>query len=227
MKFLFGVLMIFWCYRVQAQRPHNGGWLSANVPVTINKQWQWHNDGGFRTLGMSLSGHQYLYRTGLRHSLSSASSVAGGVAFFFTRTSFNKINHEFGKEFRTWQEITNDKKIAGSLQLNLRFRTEQRFFQQTIRNNEFTAHRFRVRAGLTYSINQKWDVQFADEYMHQLAHGQFKFDQTRIILNSGYHISANSIIRVGYMWLKWPVSSQHIVTATIQQQIRWHGAGKS
>lgn len=216
------------CLAVNAQRPSGAVWLALSVPVKLNTKWQWHNDAGYRTLGLHSYAQQYLYRTGGRFQFSKTSTAAAGVAFFFTRTSFSKTNHEFGKEFRTWQELQYEQKTLSKISFEGRMRTEQRFFQSTRTKELYTAHRFRLRAGIVYTITAKWAMQLSEEYMQQLAHSEFRFDQSRILLTATHHFNSTANVRAGYMWLLWPAaSSQHIFTVSFQKQISLHGTAKS
>lgn len=223
MRNLTVILFVMIKFTAHAQRPATGAWFTLNMPVKLTNKWQIHNDGSYRTLGNRISASQYLYRTGIRYQINSSLSAASGVAFFFTRTSFKKENHEFGREFRTWQELLYQKQIGAKLQWLNRFRSEQRFFQATKTKDAFTVHRFRLRTAFVYSFTKKWSVTVSEEYFRQTAHHKFSFDQNRVITTGIYHFNPSTQLQAGYMWLLWPESSQHIVTFTFQKTISWHG----
>lgn len=209
---------------VQAQRPHEGVWLSANVPVKFSSKWQWHNDGGYRTLGLNSAASQFLYRSGIRFVKNNRLNFAGGFALFYTRTSFAKTNHEFGKEFRTWQEINFQHQLAEKLQWQSRFRTEQRFFSETSSKPAYTGYRFRLRTAFIQLITEKISLQLAEEYMQQYTNGNLAFDQNRLMINGLFKCGNLTQIQAGYMWLAWPaLSNQHILTLTIQKSILING----
>jgi hypothetical protein len=230
MKLLKVCLMIIICVinvAVMAQRPRQSVWIGATMPVQLGSKWYWHNDAGYRTLGIQTNAQQFLYRTGGRLQVSGAVSVASGIAFFFTRTSFSKENPEFGREFRTWQELLYEKKKGANLLLSGRLRAEQRYFESTAVTDAYTAHRLRLRGGFTVNVTDKWSVQVMDENMQQFSHSAFAFDQNRLLLNGCFQVNTATVIRAGYMWLLWPSSSQHVATVTYHHQINWHGAGKN
>ena len=221
------ILFVMIKFTAHAQRPATGAWLTLNMPVRLTNKWQIHNDGSYRTLGSRISALQYLYRTGIRYQINSSLSSATGVAFFFTRTSFNKENHEFGREFRTWQELLYQKQIGNKLQWVNRFRSEQRFFEATERKESFTAHRFRLRSAVIYKVSESWSLNLSDEYFRQSAHGNFSFDQNRIIASAVYQFNQSTQLQGGYMWLLWPESSsQHIATFTLYKNISLNDAVK-
>jgi Protein of unknown function (DUF2490) len=102
-------------------------WNTFQFPVQFSSKWQIHNDISYRTVGVSASAYQYTFRTGIRRFINDKWNVATGLAFFFTRTSFDKTYHEFGREFRLWQEVVKENKLNKKLSLFNRFRTEERF----------------------------------------------------------------------------------------------------
>lgn len=208
---------------IWAQRPGQGIWLSLQMPVAIGKKWQWHQDMGYRTVGLSIRPAQYLYRTGLRYRLGQETSVAAGIAGFFTRSLLLADQGEFGKEFRFWQEVNWVREKQQQRQWQVRGRIEQRFFSATKTKSEAYANRFRLRVALTEQIKGPWNVQIADEWMQQQKSGTCSFDQNRVILNIIKKGKSQSQWAAGYMWLKWPRESQHIITVAYQQTIRLHG----
>ncbi|MBX9785610.1 MAG: DUF2490 domain-containing protein [Chitinophagaceae bacterium] len=226
MKNIPVILFLILKCTAHAQRPSTGAWFTANVPVKIKGKWQMHNDGSYRTLGNRTAASQYLYRTGIRYQVNTSLSATAGVAFFFTRTSFDKGNPEFGREFRTWQELLYQKQISPGLQWHNRLRTEQRFFEETKRRDAFTAHRFRLRSALICKVAKNWSVNVSEEYFRQLAHREFSFDQNRVIATAIYQLNKTTQLQGGYMWLLWPQSSsQHLLTFTFQKTISLHGTG--
>ncbi len=198
-------------------------WLSAQLPVQFNNKWQWHNDGGYRTLGNSVSVLQYFYRTGLRYNLNKNWSVAAGVACFASRTTFTKQNHEFANEFRFWEEVNYKTALTKKTQLSTRLRIEQRSFAATSSKISYHAFRYRVKSQIQQTLSSKWAVQIADEYMQQYDHSTLSFDQNRLITNAVYFLNNKTQINLGYMWLQWPAhSAQNILTLSFQKTISLH-----
>jgi hypothetical protein len=225
-RFVF--IFMFFPVLVFAQtRPEEGIWVTLNMPVDFSSKWQMHNDASYRTLGVNTEPLQYLYRPGIRYVLNEKYSVATGVAFFFTRTTFNKDNDEFGSEFRTWQELNVNQRFDLKRKLQIRFRSEQRFFEETNRRDAFTAHRFRLRINFHQELFKHWSLILAEEYMQQYANNDFVFDQNRLITAMAYHLNETTHLQFGYMWLLWPQeSSQHLLNITIQKRIQLYGKNK-
>lgn len=205
------------------QRPETGAWFAVYVPVNFSKNLQLHNEGGYRTLGSSVSALQYLYRTAVRYNFNKQWNTAAGAAFFFTRTSFTKTNDEFGHEFRLWQEMNYQGRLNKTLHWQIRIRPEQRFFEATSIRSKYTAFRLRIRPGITQKLNDKWSIQLADEYMRQHIKQGFLFDQNRLMLSALYHLNKTTQMQGGYMWLKWPSGNQHILTIAFSKTISLYG----
>jgi hypothetical protein len=198
-------------------------WTTLQLPVEVSPKWQAPVDFSYRTIGISASAFQYTFRAGIRRIINDKWNVASGLAFFFTRTSIKKENHEFGRESRLWQEAVLENRINDKLVLQNRFRAEERFFATTTNPASFAALRLRYRLAVIQTINEKWVVQLADECMHQLAEEMFSFQQNRVNVSFAYLFSNLSRILAGYIWSKLPASSQHFITFTYQKFIRLHG----
>jgi Protein of unknown function (DUF2490) len=201
-------------------------WASVQLPVQLSAKWQVVNDASYRTLGFSASSFQYTFRTGLRYSVTEKFSIASGIASFNTRTSFKKENHEFGREFRLWQEAAYNIPLSKKTVLQNRFRTEERFFSSTNTRKAFNALRLRYRLAAVQTINKNWKFLLADEYMHQLANKKLLFQQNRVNIAGIYVINPSAQVQAGYIWSKLTGANQHFITFTFQKIILAHGNNK-
>jgi hypothetical protein len=216
-------IVLFTTISVAAQRPSTAAWLTLQLPVPLRQKWQWHNDAGYRTLGASIQGQQYFYRTGMRYVFNKSWDAAAGTALFFTRTNFDKNNAAFGSEFRLWLEGNVRKNITSTTKYAIRLRTEQRFFSRTALRPAFNALRYRVRLQLQHHVNQNWSVIVQNEYMQQYATHKLAFDQNRTVISSLHKFSANTQLQAGYMWLQWPHQShQHVAMLSFIKNIQLH-----
>ena len=201
-KYLFIILVLCNVSKVFAQDPKGEMWFSISMPVHFGKQntWQWTNDASYRTNGMSLVPHLYLYRSGIRHQLNSHWNVAAGGALLFTRVSYNKNDHEFGQENRLWQEVVHQTSQSATFRLQNRFRVEERFFDAVENRSAFHAVRFRYRSLLTYAVRKNLLMQVADEYMQQLADAHLKFNQNRLYATLIRTLAKQSQVQLSYIW---------------------------
>ena len=200
-------------------------WNTIQLPLQLSTKWQVPVDFSYRTIGFSSSAYQYTGRVGIRRYLNDKWSVATGIALFFTRHTFNKTDSEFGREFRLWQEVLQEKKLNGKYSIQNRIRSEERFFTATSTNDAYTALRLRYRLGLIRMINEKWKMQLSDEYMEQLALRRFKFQQNRVGISLSYIFGYLSQVQAGYIWSELSKSAQHFITLSFQKSIALHGNG--
>ncbi len=189
-------------------------WNTVQFPVHISEKWQLHNDFSYRFITASGAAYQFTVRSGVRKIINEKWNVASGAALFFTRTSFEKANHEFGTEFRVWQEVINEKKLNGKLSLLNRLRFDERFFASTSARDAYAALRIRYRVALIQTIAEKWKLQLTDEYMEQLSRGTLSFQQNRLGITGIYVFSNSAQFNAGYIWSKLSVSDQHFITCT-------------
>jgi hypothetical protein len=198
-------------------------WNTFQFPVQLSSKWQVHNDISYRTIGVSASAYQYTFRTGIRRFINDKWNVATGLAFFFTRTSFDKTNHEFGREFRLWQEVVKENKLNKKLALFSRFRTEERFFAATSAKDKNFALRLRYRMAVVQTISEKWKIQLANEYMRQLTGGEFAFQQNRLGATAIWSVNTTTQLQAGYIWSKLATATQHFITCTFTKTIVTNG----
>jgi Protein of unknown function (DUF2490) len=206
------------------QQPQTIIWNTLQVPVQLSQKWQLQTDVSYRTIGASGSAYQYTARTGIRSFLNNKWNVATGLALFYTRTSFDKDNHEFGREFRLWQEVVKESRVNKNLSLINRFRTEERFFATTSVKNSFTAVRFRYRLAVVQRLAEKWKLQLSNEYMEQLSQGALKFQQNRLGGSILVEFNPLTQLQVGYIWSKLSLGTQHFATCTFIKTINVNGS---
>lgn len=211
MKWLLFVLLFAVCLQMQAQQRTESIWQTVQVPLKFNQKLSLHNDAGYRTLGISMQPRQFLFRTGLRYRFSNKTDAAAGVALFFTKTSMNKEEHEFGKEFRLWQEVQEHVQMLKYTRIVFRLRTEQRFFEPTTKRERFDAYRFRYRATVQQELNKKLQLQAGFEYMHQLEDGVNRFNQYRIQPSLLWKMNKQVQLQTMYMIVKAPNEAQTVL----------------
>jgi Protein of unknown function (DUF2490) len=197
-------------------------WNTLQLPMQLSSKWQVHNDISYRTIGVSASAYQYTFRTGIRRFINEKWNIATGLAFFFTRTSFDKTNHEFGREFRLWQEVVKENKLNRKLNLFSRFRIEERFFAAISKKDKNFALRFRYRMAVVQTISEKWKIQLANEYMRQVAGGEFAFQQNRLGATAIWSVNSTTQLQTGYIWSKLATATQHFITCTFTKTIVTH-----
>lgn len=197
-----------------AQQSNTLMWNTIQVPIQFSKKWQMHNDISYRFIISTGTAYQYTFRTGMRRIFNEKWNAASGLALFLTRTSMEKANHEFGPEYRIWQEVVNENKLFKKVSLINRVRIDERFFASTSKADANIAIRFRYRLAIVQTISDKWKLQLADEYMQQLNKVGISFQQNRLSATGIYVFNSSTQLQSGYMWSKLPATTLHYVTCT-------------
>ena len=105
------------------------------------------------------------------------------------------------------------------LSLFSRFRTEERFFATTSKKDKNFALRLRYRMAVVQTLSDKWKIQLANEYMRQVAGGEFTFQQNRLGAAATYSVNSTTQLQAGYIWSKLARVTQHFITCTFTKTI--------
>lgn len=215
MKLSINILfLLLGAFVAVAQQKTESMWQTVQLPIKLSSKLSLQTDAGYRTLGISVLPRVFLVRTGLRYHFSTETNATAGVALFFSKTSLNKAEHEFRKEFRLWQEVQQQLKLMKHTSFVIRLRTEQRFFEQTGLQKKFDAYRFRYRGTLQQRLNEKLILQAGFEYMHQLEDGVSHFNQYRIQPSLLWKIKKQFQFQTMYMIVKTPDELQRVLWMT-------------
>lgn len=190
-------------------------WISGQLPIRF-KNWEWHQDAGYRTIGTSARATLWFYRTGLRHYFNPKWNAAAGYALFDSRVENDKP--AFGAENRIWEEVVRQDHW-NKLRWVHRVRADHRWFNATSKIPAYAAHRLRYRTGFIYPIHPKLDFQLYDEIMVQHQHGEWIFNQNRI--GAFLHIKPKSqqTINIGYTHLQQRSGIMHLMMVGYQHNI--------
>lgn len=219
MKKIVVILFLFTTKCVVAQDNKLFTWDAFQLVAKINPNWHWISDVSYRTIGVSSSANQYTFRTAAKRIIDDKWSVAAGTALFRSRTTIDKHNHEFGNEFRLYQDAVFEPKLNNSLVFANRFRVEERFFSETSTKAAYNALRLRYRIAFVQDITHDVKFQLADEYMRQLMKGDFLFQQNRLSFSGIFVTGKTTQLTGGYMWSKLPTTSQHYILLILQKTV--------
>ncbi|MGG9972333.1 DUF2490 domain-containing protein [Ferruginibacter sp. SUN002] len=194
-------------------------WDALQLVAKVNDKWHWISDVSYRTISISSSANQYTFRTAVKRIINNKWSASAGVALFNNRLAIDKDVHEFGSEYRLWQEVLLETRLNKNLLLLNRFRPEERFFEATSKADAYNALRLRYRVALVQDLTEKIKLQIGEEYMRQLAKGNFLFQQNRVSVAGIFTTGKTTQLTAGYMWSKLPSSSQHYIVLLFQKTI--------
>lgn len=218
-KIIFWILVGFVSKPAGAQQPATTHWITLQMPVVLNKHWQWLNEISYRTLGESFSLNQLFLRTGARYTFNEKWNVAGSSDLVFIRVYPQNAEKDFGKEYRLWQEVNFMQPIKNNFLLQNRLRIEEKYFTETKRMPAYHALRLRYRLALIKKISEKWSVQMYEEYMQQLTGNEFRFSQNRVYIGGACQFQPDLLLQFSYCWSKLSPWSQHIFAIVFQKRI--------
>lgn len=189
------------CNNSFAQSPSGtiGSWLMGFNQTRLHDKWSIHAEVQYRSFEISPNTEQLLLRGGINYHINNAASTSMGYA--------NITNYAFEKEIlggiqvlenRIWQQFIL-KTNLGRLNLEHRFRTEQRWLQSPDNTKYLNRIRYLLRA--TVPLNKKFiekNTVFFTLYDEVFIHfSATPFDRNRLYAAIGFQFMPNANIQFG------------------------------
>lgn len=183
---------------ISAQTASSGNWLGYFGNQSFNRKWNLHNEIQYRSYNFIRDTQQFLFRTGLGYNFNEKNNnLLLGYAFIhtqnFVENSDEKVSFD---EHRIFQQFIT-RQSFGRVFTQHRYRTEQRFFNDTFRL------RFRYMLGVNIPITsdtmspKSLYLSFSDEaFINSKSN---VFDRNRLYGGLGYLINKNLRLELGYM----------------------------
>lgn len=174
-----------------------GSWALYFGTNKVSEKFSIHTELELNHYELFNNFNQFWLLLGLNYDLSENSSVTVGYGYFNTDPTFVEFTIEpRTTENRAFEQFTTSQKL-GKLNLQHRYRLEQRFINTP--SEAITGHRFRYRLQLTHPISAKWFINVFDELFINFQ--QPTFDQNRLFLGIGHKLSENISVQSGYLKL--------------------------
>jgi len=186
-------------------------WLAWLSRARVSDKFSVHLDASYRTIDFMEHTFQWVGRVGAIYHLPKDVTLSGGISAFwhYQYPSNAEPYHRF--EYRPWEEIMIPQEM-GKLELNHRFRFEQRFNKNVVNNevqDDFVYNlRSRYRIQAQYPLGKKSIrtpgsifIYFSEEiFINSGINIVYNFfDQNRISLGLGHRFSKSLQLQAGYM----------------------------
>jgi hypothetical protein len=193
--------------RARDVNPHSWWVYYGDHPVQ-NSKWGVLTEIQIRRTNFASAWQQLLLREGTTYRLSPRVQLGGGYGFIRTyRYGDFPVNRSFN-EHRFFQQVIF-RHDAGRLELEHRYRVEQRWLEAFDRETRYwrfqDRFRYQVRGAVNISApnarGQQWYLLGGDElFMHFGPNfGASPFDQNRAFFGLGYKVSQSNRLEVSYM----------------------------
>jgi len=199
-------LLCFSGLSASAQSTASLYWIRYFNQLHFNEKWSWQNEMDERRSIQPDHQRQFIMHSYGNFRPSSKTDLAAGItASWVTNTKDLTV-----PEIRFFQSITSNVVAIGKIDLNFRFRLEERFFHNSdAQKTELTdgynfkfRTRYRIQFQRNLGKNQKWTARLSDEIMyHSDSDDAWKFDQNRIYAGVERNLTKQLSLEIGYMLL--------------------------
>ena len=193
--------------RIRDVNPHSWWVYYGDHPVK-NTKWGVLTEVQIRRTDFASGWQQLLLREGVTYRLSPRVQLGGGYGFIRTsRYGDFPVARAFN-EHRFFQQVIF-KHEAGRMDLDHRYRVEQRWLEALSGQSRFWRRQNRFRYQLRGSVpisapnarGEQWYLFAGDELFLHFGpnHGASPFDQNRAFAGAGYKLSRNNRLEVSYL----------------------------
>tara|TARA_R110000868_G_scaffold7380_7_gene40240 strand:+ start:163 stop:852 length:690 start_codon:yes stop_codon:yes gene_type:complete len=200
-------------------------WIRYNLKVKLNDTYQIKQEIENRIFWSPWRQHQLITRTLLSRKLDKGWDAGIGLAYSSQATPQDPEIRDFKNviELRPQLEVTYQQQLSNKININHRFWSEFRFFEQPEGSFDYKNNRTRYKLEFNYTISSKTSLRAFDEILLNI--GDHVFDQNRYGTSFQYMPYENFGLEIGYInWYQERASgvdfyNRHIIRLTIHQTI--------
>ncbi len=220
-----GVLQTLLSFSSEAQSPTNVYWIRYFNQFHFNKKWSWQSEFDERRSIQPDRQRQFIAHTYANYKLNSKNDLTSGITGSWVTNSKNLTV----PELRFFQSITSKIATIGRIDVQTRFRLEERFFHNTDNDKTYLTDGFQFKFRTRYRLqfqrafnNPNWTLRIIDEIMfHSDSSDPWKFDQNRAYVGIDRKLSKQLNLEIGYMLLHG-LSNDTIVYGNILRTTLYH-----
>lgn len=203
------LLLIAFGYAAWAQKDvatQTNSWYTYTGNHRLSEQWGVHTEYQWRRHDWISKWQQSLLRLGLDYYFSDDNRVSAGYVWLIHFPYGEQPDEEQTTEHRIWEQWQFQHKI-GKLELQHRYRLEQRFLEEPEEKERVLRNRIRYRAMVTLPLN-KQELEANTLFISANVEPFLNFgkgvemnilDQNRLYVGLGYQFSENGDLQVGYL----------------------------
>jgi len=227
-------LLIIFSYQLNAQKnieSQNILWTRYVLKFQVNERWTPFFDVEERMYMFPFRQHQFLPSIGTSYKLDSSFSLSASMMYFemILPQDPNADIRELFQELRPQVALNFKHNINEKWTFLSRFKAEWRYIKLPTQNDfAFRNYRIRMRMGVKYKFNDKWDANLLEEIHFNVGKNIVRnvFDQNRLSAGINYNINSNFSFETGYLyWFQQQLSgvdffSRNIVYFTLKHNIK-------
>ena len=175
-------------------------WAVAAGNHRLTERWGLHTEYQWRRADWGAVWQQSLLRLGVDRYLQSGAVATAGYGWIRTFPYGAQPVAEVNDEHRAWEQLALSQPV-GRVQVQHRYRSEQRWLEVFGQTERVLRHRVRYRAAVLVPLSGPWFVFAFDEVFAGWGPGVARngLDQNRIYAALGYRFSPTSQLQLGYL----------------------------
>ena len=201
-------------------------WLRYYLKIQLNNSFQLQQEVEERRFWSPWRQQQVITRTLVEVHLRKEWNAGMGMVYSLQSSPQDPEIHQVTNtaELRPLFELTFQQRLSEKIDLNHRFWSEFRFFEQTDGSFEYANNRTRYKLELNYKASSKTSLKVFDEILLNIG-GTNVFDQNRYGASAQYTPLKNLGLELGYInWFQERPSAtdfykRHIMRFTLHQTI--------
>lgn len=230
-------IILFFSLSLSAQQKNvetqNLLWTRYLLKFQFSEKWTPFFDVEERMYMFPFRQHHFLPSIGANYRLDKSFSLTAAMMYFeLTLPQDPEADFkELFQELRPQIAVNFSHDINEKFTFLSRFKMEWRYIKRPDQSDyAFRNYRFRMRMGLKYEFNERWNATLLEEIHFNAGKNIVRnvFDQNRLSAGVNYAISSNFSVETGYMyWFQQSLTgddffSRNIVYFTLKQNLKFY-----
>jgi len=230
------VLLILFSYQLSAQKnieTQNLLWTRYLLKFKVSEKWTPFFDVEERLYMFPFRQHHFIPSLGANYKLDKSFSLTASMMYFEMVLPQDPYSEDrfIYQELRPQVALNFKHSIDQHWSFLSRFKLEWRYKNRPDEMKyTFSNYRIRMRMGIKYKLNDKWDAKILEEIHFNIGKKVLRnvFDQNRLSAGLNYNINTNFSLETGYLyWFQQRSTgidfySRNIVYFTLKQNLKFY-----